>query len=67
MQWDCTDLFTDVQWADVHIDGHNEFRMNIQQRNVIHCVHVRIDKLAPFIDHVRESQREHAKLKAERA
>ena len=65
MQIECTDLFADVEWAQVHVDRSNLLRMNIQQRNNIHCVHIRIDQIRPFLDRVRTAQKEHAQLLAE--
>jgi len=65
MQFECTNLFADADWAQVHIDRSNIVRLNVQQRNHIHCFHLRIDQITPFLDHVRSSQKEHAQLLAE--
>lgn len=56
-QIECTDIFTDVEWAQVHVGKGNEMRMNIQQNRHIQCVHVDIDKLAAFVDNVRSAQK----------
>lgn len=67
MQFECTKLFSDAEWAQAHIDRSNNVRMNVQQRNHIFCFHIRIDQITPFLDHVRNAQKEYAALMSTRS
>lgn len=57
---ECTDLFSGSEWAQAHVDqyGGNIMRINVQMGNAIKTIHIRIDKLASFLEDIRRVQDE---------
>jgi hypothetical protein len=55
---ECTDLFVDTEWACAHIMGDDMARINVQPRgsNRIFTVHIRISKIANFLEQLRRAQ-----------
>jgi hypothetical protein len=55
---ECTELFPGSEWACAHVEGSDLIRVNVQYANKINLIHMKVSKIASFLEAVRKDQEE---------